>query len=231
MRLVCIVHVWKSSMLWAITVFLFCKQLTIIKLLLRIISFFVSLLYLVGREHDFFLMNDPQSFLRGKLIHGPGAWLMSPSPLRQWETPTILHPMSTSGASLSVSKPCLMSNLCVRRAGAVLGDHLHLPAKPSLDVAQGGEGQDTQRSAQRGTNLTTEQEPARAFLPLPLRAQSTSRPLFHLVTWQRHNSNYILLHIDKSTSHIHKRQTIVNSFAAPPGSLRCILKNLLSYVL
>ena len=56
----------------------------------------------------------------------------------------------------------------MRRAGAVLGDHLHLPGKPSLDkVAQGPEGQDTQRSAQRGTNLTTEQEPARAFLPLP----------------------------------------------------------------
>ena len=56
----------------------------------------------------------------------------------------------------------------MRRAGLVLGDHLHLPAKPSLDkVAQGPEGQDTQRSAQRGTNLTTEQEPARAFLPLP----------------------------------------------------------------
>ena len=35
---------------------------------------FVSLLYLVGREHlDFFLMNDPQSFFRSKLIHGPGA--------------------------------------------------------------------------------------------------------------------------------------------------------------
>ena len=56
----------------------------------------------------------------------------------------------------------------MRRAGAVLGDHLHLPAKPSLDkVAQGAEGQDTRWSAQRGTNLTTEQEPARAFLPLP----------------------------------------------------------------
>ena len=55
----------------------------------------------------------------------------------------------------------------MRRAGAVLGDHLHLPAKPSLDVAQGPEGQDTRWSAQRGTKLTTEQEPARAFLPLP----------------------------------------------------------------
>ena len=63
-------------------------------------------------------MNDPQSFLRGKLIHGPGAWLMSPSPLRQWVTPTILYPVSTSGASLLamriVQPVCEASRCCPR---------------------------------------------------------------------------------------------------------------------
>ena len=114
-------HVWKSSMPWAITVILFCLQLTTYnyKTSNKNNFIFVSLLYLVGREHlDFFLMNDPQSFLRGKLIHGPGAWLMSPSPLRQWVTPTILHPVSTLGASLLamriVQPVCEASRCCPR---------------------------------------------------------------------------------------------------------------------
>ena len=122
MRLVCIVNVWKSSMLWAITVILFCQQLTIIKHLLRIISFLVSLLYLVGCEHlDFFLMNDPQPFFRGKLIHGPGAWLTSPSPPQAVSDPNNTSPLVNFGrksfrllAMFIVQPVCEASRCCPR---------------------------------------------------------------------------------------------------------------------
>ena len=58
-------HVWKSSMPWAITVILFCLQLTTYKYKTstKNIFIFVSLLYLVGREHlDFFWWMIPNRF-------------------------------------------------------------------------------------------------------------------------------------------------------------------------